>query len=192
MANVGSAKYGDCMVHGFRGDLVAEAIARDGIDIAVIYGPEFDMWYSGIDPEMQAAMTRAYNRWGEEMREQSGGRVLASGCIGSAGCHRRRAGCLTNERGEVLQPLLVEVAAFLVPVVFHLDHGFQGGDQIRGEPGHSCRREVDERAVGEVLIPHDIDHCPKVGAVAVLDLLGFGGVCLGGNPRGVGLGRTQV
>jgi predicted TIM-barrel fold metal-dependent hydrolase len=72
------AKYGDCMTHGFRGDLVAEAIARDGIDIAVIYGPEFDMWYSGIDPEMQAAMARAYNRWGAEMAETSGGRVLAA------------------------------------------------------------------------------------------------------------------
>ena len=72
------AKYGDCMVHGFRGDLVAEAIARDGIDIAVIYGPEFDLWYSGIDPEMQAAMVRAYNRWGAEMAETSGGRVLAA------------------------------------------------------------------------------------------------------------------
>ncbi len=72
------AKYGDCMTLPFRGDLVAEAIARDGIDIAVIYGPEFDMWYTGIDPEMQAAMARAYNRWGAEMAETSGGRVLAA------------------------------------------------------------------------------------------------------------------
>ena len=30
----------------------------------VIYGPEYDMWLEGIDPELQAAMARAYNRWG--------------------------------------------------------------------------------------------------------------------------------
>ena len=38
--------------------------AVDGVDVAVIYGPEYDMWLEGIDPELQAAMARAYNRWG--------------------------------------------------------------------------------------------------------------------------------
>ncbi len=75
------AKYGSCVATGFRGDSVAEALAVDGIDLCVIYGPEFDMWYEGIDPEMQAAMARAYNRWGADMREQSGGRVMASGPV---------------------------------------------------------------------------------------------------------------
>jgi len=35
----------------------------------------------GIDPELQAAMARAYNRWGQEMREMSGGTVMTSGPI---------------------------------------------------------------------------------------------------------------
>src|SRR6478672_7349082 len=61
------AKYGECVATGFRGD------------VCVIYGPEFDMWVEGIDPELQAGMARAYNRWGAEMREQSGGRVITSG-----------------------------------------------------------------------------------------------------------------
>ena len=69
------AKYGDIVAEGFTGDRVASAIAVEGVDVMVIYGPEYDMWLEGIDPELQAAMARAYNRWGAEMREASGGRV---------------------------------------------------------------------------------------------------------------------
>ena len=71
-------KYGEIAVDGFTGDRVATALAREGIDIAVIYGPEYDMWFDGIDPDIQAALARAYNRWGQEMRETSQGRVLTS------------------------------------------------------------------------------------------------------------------
>lgn len=74
-------QYGDIVTEGFTGDRVAAAHAVDGIDVAVIYGPEYDMWLEGIDPELQAAMVRAYNRWGQEMRETSGGRVLTSSPI---------------------------------------------------------------------------------------------------------------
>ncbi|MEQ8840295.1 MAG: amidohydrolase family protein [Acidimicrobiales bacterium] len=72
------AKYGDIVHKGFTGDRVADALAVDGIDVAVIYGPEYDLWVDGIDPQLQAAMVRAYNRWGAEMRETSGGRVITS------------------------------------------------------------------------------------------------------------------
>ncbi len=76
------AQYGDeLMSKGFRGDLVAQALEVEGVDVMVIYGPEYDMWLEGIDPELQAAMARAYNRWGQEMRETSGGKVIASGPI---------------------------------------------------------------------------------------------------------------
>ena len=74
-------QYGDIVLEGFTGDRVAAAHAVDGIDVAVIYGPEYDLWLEGIDPELQAAMVRAYNRWGAEMRETSGGRVLTSSPI---------------------------------------------------------------------------------------------------------------
>ncbi len=74
-------KYGDVLARGFPGDLVSDAMARDGIDFAVIYGPEYDCWFEGIDPELQAAMVRAYNRWGAEMREQSGGRLCVAAPI---------------------------------------------------------------------------------------------------------------
>jgi predicted TIM-barrel fold metal-dependent hydrolase len=75
-------KYGEeLVVHGFSGDRVARALAQEGIDLCVIYGPEYDLWFDGIDPEMQAAMVRAYNRWGAEMRESSGGRVCVAGPV---------------------------------------------------------------------------------------------------------------
>lgn len=75
-------KYGeDLMSNGFTGDRVARALDVEGVDVMVIYGPEYDMWLDGIDPELQAAMARAYNRWGAEMRESSGGRVIVSGPV---------------------------------------------------------------------------------------------------------------
>ena len=75
------AKYGDIVTEGFTGDRVADAIAMEGVDVMVIYGPEYDMWLDGIDPELQAAMARAYNRWGQEMRETSNGVVITSGPV---------------------------------------------------------------------------------------------------------------
>ena len=80
------------MTAGFTGDRVAEAIEVEGVDVMVIYGPEYDLWLDGIDPELQAAMARAYNRWGQEMRETSGGRVLTSGPVPLNDVAARRRG----------------------------------------------------------------------------------------------------
>jgi predicted TIM-barrel fold metal-dependent hydrolase len=74
-------KYGALVTEGFTGDRVAEALEAEGVDMMVVYGPEYDLWFDGIDPELQAAMVRAYNRWGQEMRETSGGKVLTSGPV---------------------------------------------------------------------------------------------------------------
>jgi predicted TIM-barrel fold metal-dependent hydrolase len=74
-------QYGSLVTEGFTGDRVRDALAVDGIDMAVIYGPEYDLWFDGIDPELQAAMVRAYNRWGADMREASGNRVHTAGPI---------------------------------------------------------------------------------------------------------------
>ncbi len=75
------AQYGDIVTEGFTGDRVAAALAVECIDLALIYGPEWELWLPGMDPELQAAMCRGYNRWGQEMRETSGGRVLTSGPV---------------------------------------------------------------------------------------------------------------
>ncbi len=56
----------------------------------VIYGPEYDMWFEGIDPELQAAMARAYNRWGQDMSETS-----------AAGCSPVRAGAAQRRHPRV-------------------------------------------------------------------------------------------
>ena len=81
-------KYGDLITKGFSGELVAKALAREGIDIAVVYGPEYDLWFDGVDPDIQAALVRAYNRWGQEMRETSGGRVLTAAPVPLGDVHR--------------------------------------------------------------------------------------------------------
>ncbi len=73
-----TAKYGEVVGRGFDGASVAESMRVEGVDLMVLYGPGYDMWIDGIDPELQAAMARAYNRWAVEMRETSGGRVLAA------------------------------------------------------------------------------------------------------------------
>ena len=75
------AKYGDVVTRGFDGAGVAESMKAEGVDLMVLYGPGYDMWVDGIDPDLQAGMARAYNRWAEEMRETSGGRVLAAGPV---------------------------------------------------------------------------------------------------------------
>ena len=38
-------KYGECVGAGFTGDTVAKALAVDGVDLAVIYGPEYDVQF---------------------------------------------------------------------------------------------------------------------------------------------------
>jgi len=75
------AKYGDVVTKGFDGASVAQSMRVEGVDVMVLYGPGYDMWLDGIDPDLQAAMARAYNRWAEEMREHSGGTVLAAGPV---------------------------------------------------------------------------------------------------------------
>lgn len=75
------AKYGDVVHKGFDGASVAESMKVEGVDLMVLYGPGYDLWIDGIAPDLQAAMARAYNRWAEEMRETSGGRVLSAGPV---------------------------------------------------------------------------------------------------------------
>ncbi len=75
------AKYGEVVNKGFDGASVAESMKIEGVDLMVLYGPGYDMWVDGIDPDLQAGMARAYNRWAEEMRETSSGRVLAAGPV---------------------------------------------------------------------------------------------------------------
>jgi predicted TIM-barrel fold metal-dependent hydrolase len=76
-----TAKYGEVVTHGFDGASVARSLEVEGVDLCVLYGPGYDMWVDGIAPDLQAAMARAYNRWAEEMRETSGGKVLAAGPV---------------------------------------------------------------------------------------------------------------
>ena len=84
-------KYGDVVLREFDGPGVRDSMRPEGIDLMVLYGPGYDMWIDGIDGELQAAMARAYNRWAAEMRDTSGGRVLAAAprglVVGLTGFH---------------------------------------------------------------------------------------------------------
>ena len=109
------AKYGEEIVtQGFTGERVAEAIALEGVDAMVIYGPEYDMWFEGIDPELQAAMARAYNRWGQEMRETSNGVVNISGPVPLNDVTRAVAGDRVRVRAP-RHPLLLGAARPVQP-----------------------------------------------------------------------------
>jgi hypothetical protein len=62
------SQYGEeDVTRGLRGDLVAKALEVEGVDVMVIYGPEYDM--ARGHRSMQAGMARAHNRWGAEMRD---------------------------------------------------------------------------------------------------------------------------
>lgn len=74
-------RYGELVTLGFTGDRTALALEVEGVDVSVVYGPAAEMWFDGIDPEIQAGLARVYNRWGQEMRESSNGRVATSGPI---------------------------------------------------------------------------------------------------------------
>jgi len=74
-------RFGEVIDKQFDGPSTAAAMRREGVDLAVLYGPGYDMWLEGIDPDLQAAMARAYNRWGEEMRDTSGGLILTAGPV---------------------------------------------------------------------------------------------------------------
>jgi predicted TIM-barrel fold metal-dependent hydrolase len=66
-------KFGEVIDSEFRGDAVAEALRPEGIDLMIVY--------DGVDGDIQAGMARAYHRWGQEMRESSGGRVHCAGPV---------------------------------------------------------------------------------------------------------------
>jgi len=111
-------QYGELATDGFTGERVARALAAEGIDLCMVFGPEWDLWLEGMDPELQAAMTRAYNRWGQEMRESSGGRVLVAGPVRitvSSGQELRPVPDLTRLDGEQAVQLL-GASGFLVHV----------------------------------------------------------------------------
>jgi predicted TIM-barrel fold metal-dependent hydrolase len=71
-------RFGAAAARGFDALAVVEAMDGEGVDVAVIYGPGYDMWGDGIDPELQAAMARAYTRWLADYREASGGRIIGA------------------------------------------------------------------------------------------------------------------
>src|SRR5258705_10914206 len=66
------AKYGEVVSRGFDGAGVAQSMRREGVDLMVLYGPGYDLWVDGIDPQLQGAMARGDKRWSDESLETSG------------------------------------------------------------------------------------------------------------------------
>jgi uncharacterized protein len=74
-------RYGDLAEDGFSARSVVKALDVEGIDISVIYGPLYDCWIEGMDPELGCAVARAYSRWLSEFTAQSAGRVVGAAPI---------------------------------------------------------------------------------------------------------------
>jgi predicted TIM-barrel fold metal-dependent hydrolase len=72
-------RFGKAAENGFDGASVAAALDAEGVDLMIIYGPGYDMWFEGIDPTLAAALARAYGRWLADYSAASGGRVVGAG-----------------------------------------------------------------------------------------------------------------
>ena len=71
-------RYGDIAEDGFDAPAVVRALDVEGIEITVIYGPLYECWIEGMDPELACAIARAYSRWLAEYSAESGGRILGA------------------------------------------------------------------------------------------------------------------
>lgn len=71
-------RFGEAAERGFDAPSVVKAMDQEGVDVMVIYGPGYDMWAEGIDPDLQAAMARAYTRWLADYHDASGGRIVGA------------------------------------------------------------------------------------------------------------------
>lgn len=70
--------FGEVARNGWDGASVAAAIGAQGVDLAVVYGPGYDIWVRGIDPMLAAEMAKAYCRWLVDYREAADGRVIGA------------------------------------------------------------------------------------------------------------------
>jgi len=74
-------RFGDLAADGFSAEAVVRAMDVEGIDVSVIYGPLYDCWIEGMDPQLACAIARAYNRWLADYSARSGGRILGAAPI---------------------------------------------------------------------------------------------------------------
>jgi uncharacterized protein len=76
-----SQRFGSIAEDRFDARAVVQALDVEGIDISVIYGPLYDCWIEGMDPELACAIARAYNRWLSEYSAESGRRIRGAAPI---------------------------------------------------------------------------------------------------------------
>ncbi|MEX1007775.1 MAG: amidohydrolase family protein [Acidimicrobiia bacterium] len=74
-------RFGEIAEAGFSAMAVVDAMDVEGIDVSVIYGPLYQCWIEGMDPELAAAIARAYSRWLAEYMAESGGRIVGAAPI---------------------------------------------------------------------------------------------------------------
>jgi predicted TIM-barrel fold metal-dependent hydrolase len=74
-------RFGDIAEERFGAEAVVRALDVEGIEISVIYGPLYDCWIEGMDPELGCAIARAYSRWLAEYVAESGGRIRGAAPI---------------------------------------------------------------------------------------------------------------
>jgi uncharacterized protein len=74
-------RFGDLARAGFSPAAVVEAMDVEGVDVSVIYGPLYQCWIEGMDPELASGIARAYSRWLAEYTAESGGRIVGAAPI---------------------------------------------------------------------------------------------------------------
>src|SRR5690606_12120694 len=74
-------RFGDIAPDGFTPAAVMRGQDVEGVDVSVIYGPLYDCFVEGMDPQLACAMARAYNRWMAEYAGESGGRIVGAAPI---------------------------------------------------------------------------------------------------------------
>ncbi len=74
-------RFGDIAADHFSAQAVRRALDVEGIDVSVLYGPLYECWIEGMDPELAYAIARAYSRWLVEYIADAGGRLLGAAPI---------------------------------------------------------------------------------------------------------------
>ncbi|MGE0384507.1 MAG: amidohydrolase family protein [Gammaproteobacteria bacterium] len=71
-------RFGEVAASGWKARPTAACLEGVGVDLSVTYGPGFDCWVGGMDPQLAAEMAKAYCRWLVDYSGESGGRITGA------------------------------------------------------------------------------------------------------------------
>ena len=122
-----------------------EDMDRMGVDVQVLF-PTFFIRYISLNPEPEAALASAYNRWVAERCDQTGGRLRWGGSAAVARHRRCHRGVAVGERERCLRHLQARAGPPETGGRPALLPGVRGGER----PGHAalCAHRPPQAATG--------------------------------------------